>query len=166
MLQRVPDSLERVDFVTLRRLSNRSGVSYRREGYRVRRLFSTFATGLPGAGLLVMRLVAAIALAFRVIAGLSGELAVGPAALLVFEAGLGILLLVGLWTPVAGTLVAILELGSLFSHQGDPWIHVLLATLGVVLALLGPGAWSVDARLFGWKRIDIRQSRPHTSLDH
>jgi uncharacterized membrane protein YphA (DoxX/SURF4 family) len=33
--------------------------------------------------------------------------------------------------------------------------HILLATLGTAVALLGPGAWSVDARLFGWKRINI-----------
>jgi len=31
----------------------------------------------------------------------------------------------------------------------------MLATLAIALALIGPGAWSVDARLFGWKRIDI-----------
>jgi hypothetical protein len=29
--------------------------------------------------------------------------------------------------------------------------------LGVTLAMLGPGAWSVDARLFGRKRIQIPQ---------
>jgi hypothetical protein len=33
--------------------------------------------------------------------------------------------------------------------------HVLLGTLGAAVALVGPGAWSVDARLFGWKRINI-----------
>ena len=133
----------------------------------MRRLFSTFATGLPGVGLLVIRLVASTALASAAIAGLSGELAIGRVALLVFRAGLGMLVLAGLWTPVAGTLVSIVELTNLFSQPEDPWIHILLATLGVALALLGPGGWSVDARLFGWKRIDIRnrERRPPTSSE-
>jgi uncharacterized membrane protein YphA (DoxX/SURF4 family) len=66
------------------------------------------------------------------------------------------LLLAGLWTPVAGALVAMIELWiAFFSHPPDPWTFILLGTLGVALALLGPGAWSADARLFGWKRIDL-----------
>ena len=78
------------------------------------------------------------------------------ALLSVLTNGAGILLLLGLWTPIAGTLVAVIEFWKVFLHVGDPWIYILLGTLGAGLALLGPGAWSVDARLFGWKRIDIR----------
>jgi uncharacterized membrane protein YphA (DoxX/SURF4 family) len=73
----------------------------------------------------------------------------------IFMSTAGILLIAGLWTPIAGTLVAVFELWSIFSQPGDPWSRILLATLGVALALLGPGAWSIDARLFGWKRIRI-----------
>jgi uncharacterized membrane protein YphA (DoxX/SURF4 family) len=109
-----------------------------------------------------MRLVAGTTLVYRGFMALSGELVLGPAPLVVLQIILGMLLLVGLWTPVAGTLLAILELWHLVSLTGDPWIHILLLTLGVSLALVGPGAWSVDARLFGWKRIDIRD-RNHRS---
>ncbi len=69
----------------------------------------------------------------------------------------GLLLLVGLWTPVTGAIVAITELWIVFSHGPDPWVSVLLVGLGAALALMGPGAWSLDARLYGWKRIEIRR---------
>jgi uncharacterized membrane protein YphA (DoxX/SURF4 family) len=65
------------------------------------------------------------------------------------------LMLVGFWTPVAGMLMAIAELCLAFSRTTDPSMHILLAALGAALAMLGPGAWSVDARLFGRKRIQI-----------
>jgi len=67
------------------------------------------------------------------------------------------LLLAGLWTPVAGVLLAMVELGLALFHPGDRWMHMLVGALGITLAMLGPGAWSVDARLFGRKRIQIRQ---------
>jgi uncharacterized membrane protein YphA (DoxX/SURF4 family) len=71
--------------------------------------------------------------------------------------GAAALLLVGLWTPVAGVMMALAELGLAFSRPVDPRMHILLAALGASLAMLGPGAWSVDARLFGRKRIQIPQ---------
>jgi len=67
----------------------------------------------------------------------------------------GMLLLAGLWTPVVGSLAAALGIWSIISRPGDPWACIFFATIGAGLALLGPGAWSVDARLFGWKRIDV-----------
>ena len=133
----------------------------------MRRLYSTFATGLPGAGLLIMRVVAGSVLIYRGVAGLTGELAIGPPPILILKIVLGVLLLAGLWTPITGALVGILEIGIFVVRNEDPWIHLLLATLGICLALLGPGVWSIDARLFGWKRIDIRdrQRPPHTSSE-
>jgi uncharacterized membrane protein YphA (DoxX/SURF4 family) len=67
----------------------------------------------------------------------------------------GVLILLGLWTPVAGLLVAIVAIWNAVLSPGDPWALVLLAALGLGMAMVGPGAWSVDARLFGRKRIDL-----------
>jgi putative oxidoreductase len=128
-------------------------------GSTLQRLFSTFANGWPGIGLLLLRLLAAVVLIHF---GIASVLEAAPLAITVLQiigAGAGILLLVGLWTPVAGTLAAIVKVWIAFSrvlsHSGDPWISIAQAVLGVVLAMVGPGAWSIDARLFGRKRIDM-----------
>ena len=75
------------------------------------------------------------------------------------EATGGLFLLAGLWTPVMGALIAIDELWiafSLNSSQPDSrLIHILLAVLTAGVAMLGPGAWSIDARLFGRKRFKM-----------
>ena len=103
-----------------------------------------------------MRVVAGITLVSRGSVGLWGQPEPGRAILQILSAGAGILLLAGLWTPVAGLLAAVIELCCAFSPAGDMLTHILLMTLTIASALAGPGAWSVDARLFGWKRIDIR----------
>jgi putative oxidoreductase len=123
------------------------------------RLFSTFPRGWPGTGLLLMRLVAGITLVSRGIVGLWGEPQLESAVLHVLSTGAGILLLAGFWTPFAGILAAVIELWFAFLQPMDALAHILLVTLGIALALVGPGAWSVDARLFGWKRIDIRKPK-------
>lgn len=128
-------------------------------GSILQRLFSTFANGWPGIGLLLLRLLTAVVLIHF---GIAGVLEAPPLTIIVVQiigVGAGILLLVGLWTPVAGVLAAIVKVWIAFSrvssHSGDPWIAFLQAVLGAVLAMVGPGAWSIDARLFGRKRIDM-----------
>jgi putative oxidoreductase len=69
----------------------------------------------------------------------------------------GTFLLVGLWTPVVGTLIAIVEVWIIFVVAGDLSVPLMLATIGAALAMIGPGAWSIDARLFGRKHIEGRQ---------
>ena len=121
----------------------------------VRRLFSTFAHGAPGAGLLLLRLASGTDLLFHSILGLmrvSGAAADWVNALC---ACLGMMLLAGLWTPIAGALLAIEALSYGLAHSNDAWHSPLLGTIGAALALLGPGGWSIDARLFGWKRVEI-----------
>jgi uncharacterized membrane protein YphA (DoxX/SURF4 family) len=103
-----------------------------------------------------MRIVATIALLNQaVIAVRANGLNASSAPALLASAG-GIFLLVGLWTPVTGAIVAIVEFWSVLSHTGDLWIGILLGSICAALALLGPGGYSVDAYIFGWRRIDIR----------
>ena len=69
-------------------------------------------------------------------------------------AALSIFVLAGLWTPVAGTLVSLIEVWVVLSRGIDSWIPIILAALSATLAMIGPGAWSIDARLFGRKYIE------------
>lgn len=66
-----------------------------------------------------------------------------------------VLLLIGLWTPIAGAVTAIVELWLALTSLGDFWLSIMATTIAGALAMLGPGAWSVDARLFGRKRISV-----------
>ena len=125
----------------------------------MQRLFSTFAHGWPGLGLLLLRVLTCITLIRYGIASVLEKPPLTIVVLQIIGVIMGILLLAGLWTPVAGSLVAIVKVwiavSRILSHSGDPWIAFIQAVLGAVLAMVGPGAWSIDARLFGRKRIDM-----------
>ena len=120
----------------------------------LRRLYSTFAGGWPGIGLLVMRLVIGSVLVTRASSTVWNSPPTHTTITAAFLAGSGILLLLGLWTPIAGTLVALIAIGRALMLPGDFLVSVLMGTIGAALAMLGPGLWSVDARLFGWKRLE------------
>ena len=111
-------------------------------------------------GLLLLRLVAGLLVIARAFTRLRIWPAIGPATLEGVAIGAGLFLLAGLWTPFSGSLLAVLELGGAISEQSaDPWADILLGVIGIALALLGPGAYSVDSRLFGWRRIEVRDRR-------
>ena len=126
----------------------------------MRRLYSTFAGGWPGMGLLLMRLVIGCVLVVRASLRLWGDpppnITITAAILLVA----GFLLIVGLWTPIVGTSVAVIEVWKILMQPGDRWFWLLLGTVSVALAMLGPGRWSIDARLFGWKRVEAPPRKP------
>lgn len=133
-------------------------------GCNLQRLFSTFPNSWPGVGLLLIRVCLSFALFYFGSASLSWK----PSEPITFAqkyivAVGGIFLLAGMWTPAIGALVALNEIFTAlpFSpvRQGDTWIHVFLAVIAASVAMLGPGAWSIDARLFGRKRFDIDRTR-------
>ena len=76
-------------------------------------------------------------------------------AMLYASLSLGALLLTaGLWTPIAGAVVAVYVIFEALMTGEPPVGHLLAATIAVALTMLGPGRLSIDARLFGWRRID------------
>ncbi len=119
----------------------------------LQRLFTTFAGGWAGFGLLAQRLVIGIAL-------LHGSMALFKAtentAGIVPQALAGVLavfFLLGLWTPVAGMLIATVEIWIALIYPDDLAAALLIASFSMTLAMIGPGAFSIDAKLFGRKHI-------------
>jgi uncharacterized membrane protein YphA (DoxX/SURF4 family) len=106
-----------------------------------------------------MRLAAGLVLTGHVLAQLRTGVATEPAVLYLLAIADALLLFVGLWTPIAGLMLAAFELWAVFLQPADPSAKLLLAILGIALALIGPGAWSIDARLYGWKRIEFTNQR-------
>ena len=66
-----------------------------------------------------------------------------------------VLLAIGLGTPYIGFLVAATQLWLIFSGSADLWTAIIVCGLGLSLAMIGPGAWSMDARFFGRKHIEV-----------
>src|SRR4030095_14847660 len=79
--------------------------------------------------------------------------------------GSALLLLGGIWTSAVGAMITFVEVWRLVSGSGG-WVSVLVATITTALALMGPGPWSVDAQLLGWRRIEIptREGRANSRL--
>ena len=106
-------------------------------------------------GLLLLRLAQAVSslLDVRLYPWESGD-AVALATLCTQLLASGLVAL-GLWTRMAGVLLAVLEAYRVTvggSVDGRP---AVVAVIGVSLVMLGPGAWSIDARLFGRRRINL-----------
>lgn len=120
----------------------------------VQRLFSAFPDGWPGAGLLLLRLAI-------VLPPLGAQFTLGGAGVThggVLRAISSVdctLIAFGLMTPFAAA-AQVASTAWLESVDGVFDItHCAHLLLGLSLMMLGPGAWSVDARLFGRRRIDV-----------
>jgi len=120
----------------------------------LRRLYSTFAGGWPGVGLILMRLAIAAALLTAVLGPESHNPANTLTLLSLLISVAALFVVVGLYTPIVGTLVALLEVSRAVSTSSDRSMYLLVAAVAAALAMLGPGLWSIDARMFGWKRIE------------
>ena len=106
--------------------------------------------GWPAVGVLLIRVAAAVTVAYRTPLAHAVELS---AALLLFS---------GLWTPAAAAAIAAFEgWRAVFRSGGET--SLLLTAMTVAIALIGAGAWSLDARILGWRRIDIPAPRSESN---
>src|SRR5271165_6833897 len=122
-------------------------------------MFSNFPGGSPGAGLLLLRAALGLSLlalgAAYLLDGQDLTFLIWIVSLLLFVSS--ILLLVGYLTPLAGGFAGLFSLGCALGLIPEPaWgflttrpSAVLAAAIAVALVCLGPGAFSLDARLFG-----------------
>jgi uncharacterized membrane protein YphA (DoxX/SURF4 family) len=115
-----------------------------------------FPNGWPGAALLLLRLVAGILLVYDGVAALRTGPDLQTTILQLVAVGAGTLLILGLWTPIAGSLVMLIEVCFLLLGTTHAQNNILLGALGAALAVLGPGIRSIDALRYGRKRFDIR----------
>ena len=124
-------------------------------GCRVQRLYSTFPNGPPGLGLLLLRLAVGGSLIAERISMMLPNLSTALWAAQISLVCAGVCICIGLWTPVMGAIQGIAEVAMAVFHANGYEHHLLLAVLAISLAMLGPGAWSLDAQIFGRKRITI-----------
>lgn len=124
----------------------------------MQRLFSIFPNGWPGCGLLLLRV--ACGAPVLVVGGVKLWTAPVDAtfAIELFSCLTAMSILAGLWTPLAASSQALLQGACAFAGETFEWAHLALAITNVSLAMLGPGAISIDARLYGRKRIDLGRS--------
>ena len=119
---------------------------------RMQRLFSMFPVGRPGIALLLLR----VALGAMLLVGVPGRLANPDLPWVLLPLGAVVIALcVGLCTPVACLLCVAFEAAA-WPRGGAPVeeaSHTCAILIGVALAMLGPGGYSLDARLFGRRQV-------------
>jgi hypothetical protein len=117
----------------------------------MQRLFTMFPLGPAGIALFLLRLSAAAMLLMMVVPG--GEVTSSQWAF----AGLAVLagfLVLGAFTPLLCALGCCLEIAALFSLRGVNAFYMLFSIVDTAaLGLLGPGGYSLDARMFGRRRV-------------
>jgi hypothetical protein len=124
-------------------------------GSLLQRLFSTFANGWPGKGLLILRLALGLYALNRCVVEMRSDASSLQIVVALGGGFAAIFVVIGLWTPIAASLLALVGLVRLIFLPPASWDTVLAGAIGLALSLIGPGATSVDAQSYGRRRISI-----------
>jgi hypothetical protein len=117
----------------------------------VQRLYSMFPTGRPGVALLLLRVALSVLLLHGVLAPLAKF---GAPWILLVPWSIALALWMGCFTPVSAALCGLVQVSLWFTVPAAvEWIHVCTILDATALGLLGPGAYSLDARWFGRRRV-------------
>jgi hypothetical protein len=113
----------------------------------VQKLFSMFPAGGPGVALLLLRLSVA-AMLFVDCAGRISWLE--PMWLELMSVAAAVAMTAGFLTPLIALACGALKIYALFGEaQSVTSLVVLALLLSLAVAMLGPGAYSLDAKMFG-----------------
>ena len=118
-----------------------------------------FPPGGPGIGLLLLRVSVAARFVFTV--AIRTDVSSSHPLFFVAAVLIGLALSIGVLTPYLSFIVCVYALVSLFgagSHL-DVLLFAALLLNSAALGLLGPGAYSVDARLFGRRVVVVPPPR-------
>ena len=123
----------------------------------MQKLFSAFPGGWPGLGLLLLRALVGVTLIAQIVAYFgSTKLSMLSWVVTALVLIIASCLLVGFMTPVAAIVIglgAIALAASNVFETNQTLLNVIVLTIAI--ALLGPGAFSIDARMFGRREILI-----------
>jgi hypothetical protein len=127
----------------------------------LQRIFSTFPSGRPGIGLLLLRAALSATLCAQGAEYLSEwrDLAFLIAALAVVLIVMAGFLFAGFLTPIASVLAALASLSNALPLTSSSNSSLFATTIAAALFFLGPGAFSLDARLFGRQEIVVSDSQ-------
>lgn len=131
----------------------------RKEILNLQKLFSAFPGGWPGVGLLLLRMLIAVLVLVPAIAYMRAAASVAGWAIVVLLLASAACLLLGFVTPIAAALIGLTSLGLAFATTPYSIQDLEIVVLAVAIALLGPGAFSIDARMFGRREILIPVTR-------